>query len=284
MVFIRAILLLLCLGSIPCSAGEPSIWMGMTRAQVEDVLGFPESRVTAGNRSLLFFKEGARFEFENGILISVRGYKGQIEYSSPLLDKARTAAVSETPNPVTTTANPTAKQQGDQGVDEKHNALDRRGGLPNYKDLTRPAVTSLEQVTRLFYSIYSPVIFDAQRRLQPLGLPILAGLIRIAMTLYALRFAIRRTDHDLDVGEIGVLASLEWILRVLVATLGVFVIKGGFHMIASELVTTLLFWWLVSRRPEISGFWLSLRITVFTRLAVFLVSFVLFMLLLNLGT
>jgi hypothetical protein len=260
------------------------IWVGMTREQVEDTLGYPESRVTAGKRSILFFKDGARFEFENGVLISVRGYKGQIEFSPVPSGRARTAAVSETPKPVAVPRpGPASKEPADGTASDKKQSGDRPFDLSNYKSLTQPAVSSLEHVTRFFYSIYNPEIFDAKKHLQPLGLPILAGLVRIAMTFFALRLAIRHSDHDLEVPDMLLLASLEWGLRVAMSTIGVFSLQGGFPAYASELATTLLFWGLVARRPELHGLWLSLRITVFTKLAVLAVSFVLFMILLNLS-
>ncbi|MFA5262645.1 MAG: hypothetical protein WC378_02390 [Opitutaceae bacterium] len=282
---IRILLLLLCFSAVFCRGGEePIIWMGMTREQVQDTLGYPEALATAGKRSILFFKDGARFEFENEILISVRGYKGQIEFSPVPAGKERTAAVSMTPKPVAAPAlSPALKQKTDTVGPDKKRPLERQDGLPTYDNVTKPAVTALEQVARFFYAIFDPVIFDSKQRLQPLGLPILAGLIRMTMTFFALRMAIRRSDHELGFGDLALLSSLEWGLRVVVATIGVFSMHGGFPAFASELATTFLFWILVARRPELHGLWLSLRIALFTKLAVLAVSFVLFMILLNLS-
>lgn len=256
----------------------PALWMGMTREQLYEVIGYPSSHATAGNRTILLYKSGLRFELENNRLVSVQNYPGRFESTKPPPPPPKSSKIQSAPGPKIP---PQAALGGPEF--EKASLFDRNDSLPNYKSITQPALNQAQLLADFFKKVYAPELLGVSRTVEPLGVLLLVALTRVLFTFLALQFASRWFGHDTPLRDLLAVSLAEMMLRILVATLGVLVMKNGFHAWICELITLFSLLPILKWRFRYRTWLHSFLVTFAAKIAVLGVAFVCFLFLLNLN-
>lgn len=251
----------------------PAVWMGMSPAELVGRLGEPASTVSAPRRRILIYADGARFEFKDDQLVLVSGFKGQTELEPPRAGETAPASpapvrVKALPPPArvpTPMAAPAPKPR------EPLAAEIAQRGVPTYAPVEDRALPALRRATNLVRLAFDPQLFDPQGRFAPAPLLIVASLFRMALTVLALRFTIRRMGRDLSWFDTVFLASIELLTRVAFASFGLLVLGWNLPVLILELATTVALVGTACTRPEIRRPWLALRIVLVTKLISFAV-------------
>lgn len=251
----------------------PAVWMGMSPTELVGRLGEPASSVSAPGRRILIYADGARFEFKDDQLVLVSGFKGQTDLEPPRAGE--TAPASPAPARVKalppSTRVPTPMGATAPKPRESLAAEIARRGVPTFAPVEDRALPALRRATNLANLAFAPQLFDPQGRFAPAPLLLVASLFRMALTMLALRFTIRRLGRDLSWFDTVFLASIELLTRVAFASFGQLVLGWNLPVLILELATTVALAGAACTRPEIRRPWLALRIVLVTKLISFAV-------------
>jgi hypothetical protein len=281
--------LLLILSLAFCEAAENTpVWIGMNRSQLVENLGEPVSQANAGARTLLFYGGGVRFELEDGVVVSVSGYKGaatNTEIANP--SKQPREQPQQTPKKpqgarVQEEAKEGQRQAPIQTSTELSQIVGENQGAP-YKQLTKPALEALEHLALLFRLIYEPNFVGQGQDWNPPAALVLACLLRGVLTLLAFRLAGGSRETSLGWQEFFLFACYDLGLRLGMSGLSAWLIPGLIpNLIWESLVATVL-WLVIAHRRERLGWWKALRLVLIAKVLVLIASFAVFLLLLNMS-
>lgn len=299
----RVLLLALLLWAAPklacgqtTSAGAV-VWVGMQQEELVELLGHPESMAWTEDRTLYFYPEGARFEFEHGILVSVQGYKGRIEFAPPVVPPApaETAAVPVEPGEAQQlgeSTQPGAAPLGEGGAGrgiptlknlKQKTFIPGEGRTVHYTEVVAPAMDTLEKLTQFLSLVYDPSFIDFSGRWYSPATVLLASMLRLILTMWAFRFASRRCGRDLNWQEYTYYGFVDLGLRLLVAGFEDWLVPGELPSLVSEalvgLFMILVFW----RRVDRPGLWTAFRMVATAKAMMLMASLALLLLLLNLS-
>lgn len=247
---------------------EPAVWMGMSATELAGRLGRPASSVSAPGHQILIFPDGARFEFRNDQLVLVSGFKGQTALEPP----REVEAVPTAPAPARAVPGPPSARvpaPTPAPAPERRESLAKeltQRGVSTYAPVEDRALPALRRAANFVRLAFDPQLFDSQGRFAPPPLLLVASLFRMALTVLALRFTIRRLGRDLSWFDTVFLASIELLTRVAFASFGLLVLGWNLPVFILELATTVALVGAACTRPEIRRPWLALRIVLVTKL------------------
>jgi len=101
------VIAVICLG-LMIEAGAAGIRYGMTREEVEEALGEPQSVLKQGSRFVLLYPKAGRVEFEGGVVVNIKNVPLDIGTSAVAPSAAPTAAAAPAPAPANSHRQPAA--------------------------------------------------------------------------------------------------------------------------------------------------------------------------------
>jgi hypothetical protein len=265
----------------------------MDETQLAELLGPSDTHALADKRVILTYKSGARFEFEKDRLVQVFNYKGKVELSRvEMLGEGLPKAKGATPAPRAPVA-PTGKlpsvpqpsapsEPGAAGFNSIR-ALSGQEGRTTFQSETEQATSAVAVAAQFFKQVYDPDLFDQEGNFTTSPTLVLACLLRVVLLVFALGYALGKSDREMPWGERFFLASSELLTRLLLSSVPPLVMGEALPFLACELIVAAVLVFLVKSRPEVRHFGLAMKIVLVTKLLVFAVSFALFILLVNLA-
>lgn len=283
-------ILLACLW-LPGVAAERALWIGMERGALVESLGSAHSQVLRGDREILIYSDGSRFELDNGKVVSIEGYKGRIDLGPPNTEDAGAKQKGQGTDPKDAAApavSATSGQTPAPGQARKHELevrpVERQVALPTYGEAAAPDAGKLFAIAGFLHHLHDPrwhgsSVEDAS------WLSLLGGLLgRMALCLLGLRLAARVHDRVLSWGEVAAIAAIEVGVRLLLLELLYVLLAYTMPFYAIELImmviqTMLVFFWL--KEPD---WWAALRIVATAKAAIIAITFALFSVMLSTAT
>lgn len=275
--------------ALTTSAAERPLWIGMDRAELTAAMGQPHSKVIRGTREILIFPGGARFELEEGKVVSIEGFKGRIDLVPPD-PKTLESSADKTASVGSSQAAP---QQGagdsigegtrraDLGRSSGLRPVARQVALPTYGDAVASDAGKLVEIAAFLYHLHDPR-WHAENGVTH-AWPSLLGAIagRLLLCLIGLRLAGRVYDRELGWGEVTAIAAIESGVRLLLLELLFLTLFHVMPFYAVELVMAfiqliLVHYWL--KEPD---WWMAIRIVATAKAAIIAITFALFTVMLN---
>ncbi|MBI5381318.1 MAG: hypothetical protein HZA31_05410 [Opitutae bacterium] len=257
------------------SAGAETIWLGMSQEQVVRALGRPEAQATAGARTILVYPGGVRLELENNRLISTQGYRGEVA-----LEPAPEVAPAPPPKPEPK-APPPPPPSASENPPPQSGLFVRNDNLPAYSNTGAPSPTVLLQTARYFERLHQARVFDSEGKLEPWEWLLLACLMRLVLTMCTLQWISQKVERTLPwLGALW-LAALDTGVRVGLDAAGYGLWRLHLPLLLREACAAGVLIVLVTYHPDVRQLSPAMKIVIGTKIVVFLLTLVLFLVMLN---